>query len=223
MQRMPRLAPRALAWLAILSGAWGCSSSNTNPGDGAGGSSGTPIETVATITSDSDDGVWLEGTNENLRTGAAENTIEVGNDSEGARAGLRFQLAVPKRASIQSALLELQREMGPATATETILIQVFDDASVAPFDDGHAHTPAEHAAGGLLPQVVGGFPVGEQEEKLTSPDVAVLVQHVVNREDWSANAFIGFVLAPDSLEEWASFRDSSSGGVGSRLRVTFLP
>jgi hypothetical protein len=208
---------RACITLAIGIGLSGCSSSNTNPGE-----SGKPIETIATITEDADDAVWLAGTNENLKTKLDENTIEIGNDTEGARGGLRFQLAVPQNASIQSAAIELQRVTGPADATDTILIQVFDDALVPPFDDAHTHTPADHAAEGLRPEVVGGFAIGEQDEIVTSPDIGALVQSVVERESWNETGFIGFVLAPDTLQTWATFRDSS-GGVGARLRVTFVP
>jgi hypothetical protein len=198
-------------------GSLACSSESTNTGQGGG-----PIETVATITSDADDGVWVAGTDEQLHTGYNDDTIEVGSDFEGARTGLRFELGVPKGATIESARVELRRVESPATEEGTILIQVFDDVAVAPFDDTHAHAPAEHTLSGLWPPVIAGFAIGAPDEIVESPDLAELVQHVVNRDDWTANSTVGFVLAPDKLESWAAFQDSTSG-VGARLRVTYRP
>jgi hypothetical protein len=172
------------------------------------------------IQNDGDDAVWLYDTDERLYYSQAEPYVEVGGDDERARAGFRFILPLPRGSTIESATLRLMRRLGDANANETMRVQVFDSATVPPFDDAHAHEPDEHDPGGLLALAIGGFSIGSGEGAITSPNLAALVQHVVDRSDYAVGGAIGFVLSADELARWAMFADRNSEA-GTLLRIRY--
>ena len=100
---------------------------------------------------------------------------------------------------------------------------MYESADVPPFDDTHVHPPAGHCPGGLWSATVNGFALGDNGTWITSPDLYVLVQHVVDRPDYVAGGYIGFVLSPAPSVVWASFNDSSAGSNAARLHVVYTP
>jgi hypothetical protein len=67
--------------------------------------------------------------------------------------------------------------------------------------------------------------MGENNKQVTSADVKLLVQRVVDRSDFAANGAmgtIGFVISPDLTTSWAAYGDSSTGA-GATLRVSYRP
>lgn len=184
---------------------------------------GAPVAIDLVIGSDTDDAEWLSGTDERLHYGPDDLTIEVGDDVDMGRVGLRFQLPIVAGSTIESAVLRLHRFAGPAQADDTMDVQVFDTADVPPFDDAHVHEPSGHAPGGLWSLVVTGYRLGQNGTTTTSPELSGLVQHVVDRPDYSPQAFIGFVLSPDHIADWAAFQDSASGSNAARLHVVYTP
>lgn len=184
------------------------------------------MELTLVILDDTDDATWLDETDERLHVAENDMRIEVGADSDNGRAGLRFELPVPPGSTIQSATLHLRRDNGSADPTHTMLVQVFETSEMPPFDDTHEHPPGEHVEGGVWEMSVGDFSPGTTNSYVVSPDVSVLVQHVVDRDDWQSGGAIGFLLSPDDFViptmpmAWATFADSTLG-VGAVLNVRF--
>jgi hypothetical protein len=180
-----------------------------------------PVELNLPVAADADDATWINGTDERLHFDDTNLSVEVGVDSEMGRVGLRFVLPIPRGATIESAHLRLRRVAGAAAETETMQVQVFDTASVPPFDDAHVHAPSGHAS--VWPTTVSGFLVGKNGDQVESPDIKTLVQHALDARDASASPSIGFVLSPDRMETWVAFADSASGPGQAALRVVYWP
>jgi hypothetical protein len=217
------------------SGAGGSSGATASGGVGTGsvGTGGLPplpesgvpkpLDIELSISDDRDDATWIGGDDERLSYRPDQPFDEVGADSEMGRAAFRFELPIPPNSVIESAELRLNHTEGSADETETMLVQVYDSASVPPFDGDHVHAPSDHTPGGLWPVVVSGFAVGLGGSEIRSPDLTVLVQHVIDRSDWISGGSIAFVLSPDTLTTWVGFADRASGSDGARLRVTYTP
>jgi hypothetical protein len=209
---------------ALASGGVGTGGRTGSGGQGPVAEAGPPktLDIELTITEDRDDATWIGGEDERLSYATDQPFVEVGADSERARAAFRFELPIPPSSIIESAVLRLHHVDGDAAETETTLVQVYDSASVPLFDGDHVHAPSEHATGGVWPLLVSGFAVGLAGSEVESPDLAVLVQHVINRPDWTSGGSIAFLLSPETLSGWVGFGDSASGA-GARLRVTYTP
>jgi hypothetical protein len=173
-----------------------------------------------TLTNDTDDALFriVSGElDEKLHfspdEGAAGYTIEVGVDGEQCRTGLRFTLPIEPGAEVESAVITLRR-VGPesnVSDSATMRVQVFESPAVPPFDEQHQHdTPVQHATGILWPTSVGGWPVGLTGASTESPELAALVQHVVDGASWQAGSVVTFLIFPDAMtgNEYAQFRDS---------------
>lgn len=179
------------------------------------------VNLTIVIMNDADDGTWISLTDERLHYGTEYVYVEVGNDAEAGRTGLRYVLPVPSGATIRAASLSLHRVIGDALATETMRAQVYESSNVPPFDDTHVHRPEAHDPGGLWATFVPGFAVGSDGDDLTSPDLGVLVQHVIDRPDWTPGGTIGFVLSADQMgSHWVDFTDSVTG-YGATLNVSY--
>jgi hypothetical protein len=223
---MTTLASRQLGTIALMLPFWpGCGGGEfkSNPIDaGAPEAEAGPLEVTLPIVGDFDDGDWIGGTNEQLRHSATSTTIQVGVGAEASRAGLRFQVRLPKGAIIQSARLHLYRAGGQTPPTDTIEVQVYDSGQVPAFADAHVHTPDAHAPEGLWLTAVTGFVIGPNDSEVDSPEIANLVRHVLDRADWKDGGHIGFVLTPYQMHGWAAFTDSSaSDGRSATLRIKY--
>jgi hypothetical protein len=186
-----------------------------------------PVRLTMTIADDADDALWVYGTDERLHFSDENRALEVGNDDENGRVGLRFELEVPAGARIVAASLRLRQHDGAFTSPNvTIAMQVYDSVAVAPFDDGHEHAPQDHDPRHLWGNTVTGLMTAADGDSLTSPDISKLVQRIVDKGEWTGKGFIGFVLSPDQdafpSPGWVSFDDSSlSGGDPASLAVTY--
>lgn len=191
----------------------------------SGGSGGiATLNQELKIAAPADDCTWINGTEERLRFSDSEPVLEVGTDDEMGRIGLRFALPIPQGSRVLSAILRIYRVGGDATETGTLAVQVFEAATVPPFDATHKHDAAGHVAGGLWSIKAGGMPVGKASQFTQSPDLTPLVQHVLDRPDWVPGAAIGFVLVPETMTGWASYADSAAGaGMAATLRLSYMP
>ena len=181
------------------------------------------LEIDLTVQHDTDDATWINGDDERLEYSTDQPWDEVGADTERGRAGFRFEPQIPPGSVIESAVLRLRRLSGEALDTETLFVQVFESASVPPFDDNHVHPPSGHVPEGLSALLVSGFVVGANDSTIDSPDLSTLVQHVVSRPDWTGTSSLGFVLSPDNLATWVAFADASSGAAAAQLRISYVP
>lgn len=189
---------------------------------GTGGQLAT-LNLELSIEKTTDDCTWISGTQERLRFSDSEATLEVGTDAEMGRAGFRFTLPLAAGARISTAILRVYRVGGETSDADTLAVQVFDIANVAPYDATHMHGPEGHASGGLWATKVGGMPAGKASQFTQSPNLAALVQHVLDKPEWLPGGAVGFVLSPETMSGWASYADSS-GGVGkATLRLSYVP
>jgi hypothetical protein len=243
---MSPLLPRLASFVFVATWSFGCSGAEFSKGEPAADAAapngpqdtGTPLDTGVpdaaretappapvelnlVVANDTDDATWIDGTDERLHFSETDLAVEVGVDAEMGRVGFRFLLPVPRGSTIASAHLRLRRVSGDATETETMQVQVFDTANVAPFDETHVHAPAGHAS--VWPATVSGFLVGTNGKDLESPDLKSLVQHVSDAPDESEMRTIGFVLSPDRMATWVSFADSSGNQGAAALRVVYTP
>jgi hypothetical protein len=200
-----------------------------------------PVTLDVTIDDDRDDATWIlvNGVHEERlhyddRENGAGRHIEVANDLESGRAGLRFVLPIPVGATISSARLFLQRfrnaeaatMMDWAPASATMQVQVFESPLLDPFDPSHRHAPTEHGPmPGIWASSVKGYRVGEFDEVVESPELKALVQHVIAKPDWAPGRAVSFLLSNDSIPatNYADFTDSSAGFSPPRLRVVYVP
>lgn len=180
----------------------------------------TAVEIHLVLENDADDATWINGTDERLYYGPDELNVEVGTDAEMGRIGLRFAIPVPPDAVIESAILRLYRVDGNASEDGTMQVQVFDSASLPPFDEAHAHAPGEHAP--IWPVTVTGFSIGAAGNSVESPNLRQLVQHIVDDAAWVEGGAAGFLLSPDDMSGWASFADSASGGGQTSLDIVYV-
>jgi hypothetical protein len=142
------------------------------------------------------------------------------------RAGLRFQVSVPRGATIMSAALTLVPHDGNLSRVSAISVHVYDSIDVPPFSRFHTHTPAEHDQRGLVSNGVDGFMVTDEASPHTTPNLAALVQRIVSKSEWPGSGAIGFVLSPqrNAFEpgEWVAFYDFSSGSDAASLAITYV-
>jgi hypothetical protein len=197
-----------------------------------------PVELTLPIARDADDGTWIKaratGVQEERlhyddRANGAGKHIEVANDNEQGRAGLRFVLPIEPGATVQSATLTLQRFTNAdfvadaASASAAMRVQVFESSRMPPFDATHRHTAEQHAP--VWSQAVGGYKVGAFGALVVSPELRELVQHVIDRPDYERGGAIGFLLSPETIPstKYADFTDQSAGHDVPTLRVRYLP
>jgi hypothetical protein len=202
---------------------------------GASPDADDPITLELTLTRDTDDATWIsddagvrhERLHYDDRTDRTGLHIEVGNDKEAGRIGLRFELPVPPHARIDSAKIKLHRytsAQGPAAADASMLVQVYETTALAVFDPTHVHAPEAHGGdGGVWATPVSGFKVGEFEEDVVSPDLKTLVQHVVDKAAWTQGGVVGFLLSPDEMATgtYADYVDSSWGANRPVMTVVY--
>jgi hypothetical protein len=209
---------------AGTTGAAGTSAAGTT--GAAGTSAPVPVTVKYDIATNEDDALWLNGDEERLQYAPGDPTIEVGTDSEMGRAGLRFQVSVPRGANIMSAAVTVFPRDGNLTGVSALSIHIYDSVSVPPFNRFHTHTPAEHDERGLVSNGVDGFLVLDDMFARTTPNLAALVQRVVDKSEWPGSGAIGFVLSPqrNAFEpgEWVAFDDYSSGSGGASLAITYV-
>lgn len=200
-----------------------------------------PVTLDVTLRDDRDDATWItiNGVDEERlhyddRANGLGLHIEVANDRQRGRTGLRFVLPIPAGASISSARLFMKRfrntepeymdDWAPASAT--MQVQVFESTQLGVFDPAHRHAPTEHGpTPGVWATSVKGYRIGEFDEVVQSPELKQLVQHVVDKADWAPGRVVGFLLSNDTIPDtdYADFTDSSAGAGAARLRVVYVP
>lgn len=196
-----------------------------------------PVMWSASISNDAYDVNWINEdghTFEKFRYRDDDDSgkhLEIGNDADPEFIGLRFPLPLAKGALIQSATLTLQRFPitfasfpGNAPATDTMKVQVFDSAQVPGFM--HIVEKKHTDRGAIWPPSVNGFALGEPGKLTSSPDLSMLVQHVIDRAEWVPGANVVFLLSGDSLKSgnYADFTDHSYDAANAaKLQLSYLP
>lgn len=193
---------------------------------GEAGSGGAGAERTLTlrVRQDFDDATWVSGSDERLRYSDSQRFIEVGTDSEACRLGVRFALPLERGTVVTAAVLQLRRVAGNSPHDGSMQVQVYDAANVLPFSDGHSHWPEDHHASGLSTLAVGELWVGQLDQVTQSGSLVQLVQHVIDKPDWTPGNTIGFVISPESMlpDVWSAYADSSSGAGAPELHISYI-
>jgi len=126
-----------------------------------------------------------------------EDGIHVGgDDTYYYDAGLEFQLNIPKNATIDTAYIYMNLNTNSGwLASDTVDIGVYDVDNAPVFVTGHSHTIANHQTMSATKVAWGGITQTSLGDAIVTPNIKNVVQVVVNRSGWSANNYIGIVLA----------------------------
>lgn len=134
-----------------------------------------------------------------------------GRDTSGfSQVGLEFPLAVPAGATIVSARIDAIATNDQFGQPQAVL-RAFDLASAPQFASGPTPLTSLHP---LTSASVGWSPSAfAPGASVSSPDLAALVQELVDRPDWNAGNFVGFVLDGQSTvgDGWRCIRNFQSG------------
>lgn len=145
-----------------------------------------------TIDSDNRDG-YSVGIDERLSYD--EERIFVGNDGPGLEdVGFEFALAVPKDATVDSCFvwLYLRGTSYLMDNADTLQWGVYDVDNAAVYDSTHTHRISAHHA--LTDSIDVVFAAPGTEGWVKSPNLASILQPVVNRAGWSSGNYAGFPL-----------------------------
>jgi hypothetical protein len=150
-------------------------------------------------------------------------------------AAIRFRLAgIPRGSAIAGATLTVWHIPDNGYEDETpeveMTVHTWRSVTVPEFDEQHTHLPHEHDPAGLLGVPLVTHTVATDVATGAEPitfEVAALLQALVERDDWSNDATIGFALDGPKMGDSYDIRiqDSSVPGVGApaRLEGTFIP
>lgn len=141
-------------------------------------------------------------------------------------AGFQFKLPIPQGAIIDSAIIT-HRYQGVTTGTwgtdDSLRWCAYDTSNCPVFADDHAHELPGHAP--LTTAVVNFSPVLPASGYFDSPNLAPLLQEVVNRPDFVPGGYVGFIVGPHAtLTTPHTFNlgdYGSDGTIAARIRVFF--
>jgi len=142
-------------------------------------------------------------------------------------AGFQFKLYIPQGATIDSAIIS-HRYQGVTNGTwwtdDSLSWYAYDTSDCPVFDADHPHELTGHAP--LTTAVVNFSPTLPASGYFDSPNLATLLQEVVNRGDWVPGGYVGFIIGPHAtLTTSHNFNlgdyNSSSGAIAARIRVFF--
>jgi hypothetical protein len=125
----------------------------------------------------------------------ADDFIHVGHTASYLRdGGAEFQLNIPKAATIDTCLVTFYvYDVSTWASTDTVDVLMYNVDNAAIFVDGHSHSIRNHAAV-IADSIRWDGIAGANYAAVTAPDLARLLQVVVNRAGWAANQYIGVIL-----------------------------
>jgi hypothetical protein len=191
----------------------------------------TPITTTFTVPEDNRDAWSGNGhngspNNEVRISGYAANEpyIFTSNDSDDETGAMEFQVNIPQGATIQNAYFTVTA--GPfenISPTGAMQINMYDVANASPFQNGNT--------GSLLNwhptfttttswPAITAWPNGSTQ---TSPDFANLVQHYVNKQDYTPGNYIGFAITKGTIgaSRYYGWADYTQGNP-TKLTITYM-
>jgi len=181
-----------------------------------------------TIDANNRDGGSIQPDDERLVGGdAASNYTGYHVTAHNCWAGYQFKLYVPQGVTIDSAIIS-HRYQGITNGTfgtdDSLSWYAYDTSNCPVFDADHPHELTVHAP--LTATVVNFSPVLPANGYFDSPNLAPLLQEVVNRGDWVSGGYVGFILGPHAtLTTSHNFNlgdyNSSSGAIAARIRVFY--
>jgi hypothetical protein len=139
--------------------------------------------------------------------------------------GMRFHLSVPQGATIDTAYLTVSygNRVG-VDNTDSMGVYAYDVDTAPVFVNGHTHLLSTHATLGAT--VVNWQQGTISTQTVTSPNIASVVQAVVDKVGWASENYIGFVVqmvgATWTANENYSYKDFEDGGATiPKLKVVY--
>jgi hypothetical protein len=145
------------------------------------------------------------------------------SDDEAMRSAMEFAIDVPAGASILEAHLILHA--GPTQSPSTngsLAIHVYDVGDAAPFTDGPGDLMTHHPTfAQSVPWAV--KELWNEQEQVSTVELRLLVQAVVERPDYAPGNHIGFVIGPGDIDPGAlySWADFAAIGAASQLHLKY--
>jgi hypothetical protein len=126
-----------------------------------------------------------------------EDGIHVGgDDTYYYDAGLEFQLNIPQGSTIDTAFIYMNLNTNSGwLASDTIDIGVYNVDNASVFVTGHTHTISNHQTMSATKIAWGGVTQTSLGDAIVTPNIKNVIQVAVNRGSWSANNYVGIVLA----------------------------
>ncbi len=156
--------------------------------------------------------------------GVADPFVYFGTDFEDQTAGVQFQVDLPSDAVVQDARLIVSGSPGfIVSGSGAATIGVYDVDSASPFVNGQAIDLINHHPVWAT-TVAWPLPSWSSGSDNSSPNLAALVQRVVDRPGYAPGAFVGFAIDGGTLAQgsYYGFDDViRPGGTPARLQVTF--
>jgi hypothetical protein len=111
--------------------------------------------------------------------------------------GYQFSLSIPKSATIDTAIitLNLTNKYGTWTAGDSLVWMSYASDNIAVFGNGDAHNLPSHATTTGY-RVIWQFT--PEIGAFATPNIASLLQPIVNRSGWSSGSYAGFILGPST-------------------------
>ena len=141
-------------------------------------------------------------------------------------AGLRFTgITVPQGSTISEAFIDLTVERRQTTATNTTIVgqDVGDAAAIAaPASLGFGNINSDITSRGATSASVNwnGVPASSAGQVITSPDIATIVQEIVDRADWASGQDMFFRFESSAgFRELEVFEDSEADAPDLRITI----
>lgn len=143
------------------------------------------------------------------------------NDTEVYKAGLQFTIDLPADATITSAFITVVPGINSSGGTFTSNISIEDSDNTLPYSTGLGNISDRNY---WSTKVEWDMNVWNTNFNYSSPDLADLIQHVIDRVGWSSGSNIGFMLDEGNANDaYRSFHDYSSPGTNSaKLTIVYL-
>lgn len=166
---------------------------------------------VTTIPAHVRDADWNPAFGQNLANPYDANGLCAGRDGDGPwECGLAFPVNIPQGAAISSARITV-RATSDNLGSPQLAIRGYDIGSVLPFAAGPTRLtlwhPLTSSAVPWSPPAVGAGTLYD------TPNLASIVQEIVDRSDWVAGNHLGFVIdgSPTAGDAWRCWRNFVSG------------
>lgn len=170
----------------------------------------TSIESVASIATRARNAEWRASSGQSFASPFDAHALCAGFDGSEIQAGFEFALPIPRGAQILSARLELQGASDQSGAPP-IGIRAYAIGNAPPFALASPTALSAHAPLGASLVLWTGA-VFREDEPQVSPELATLIQEVVDRADWSSSNALGLILRGDAAPNgtWRCVRNLAS-------------
>jgi hypothetical protein len=156
--------------------------------------------------------------------GSADTADYVSSDSEQEAAAMEFSVSIPSGAKITNAYITVKAGAYQHTSpTGAMSMYLYDTGNAAAFVNGLqgdlAHYQPTYSSA-IMWSAGNSWGTGSLHQ---TPNLASFVQTYINRSDYKAGNYIGFVITAGTIAQgsYYGWQDSTSAGNGAVLTITY--